>query len=516
MKITRLKITNYRGIAALEASIPPAGAILAGKNRAGKTSVLRAIRAALAAQDIGPDAVRLDAKNAEIIIDLDAVTVRRAITGRGSTLSVTNRDGDKKASPQGFLNDLLGGSPLDPLNLFLAPKKERRSLILAALPVRVTLEQLRAWAPDLGAEHVFDGHGLEVLARVRTLYYDRRTKANAEARAAGEALARLSDAARSQAAEVPAGASEDLAGAAEATAWASAALFALQVQDNEAKCAVERTKGARERVAKLRASAEAERSAAPADAAAEVAAAAKARFDVARAREAELSEQLKAAENERDLAETAIAHFEEVITRRTMQLGRAAELERQAADLETVAALASVQPVAPSALEAASEALARAQEDERAVGTARAAAAGRAQAEQAAANARRAEAEAERLDKIVRALTDEAPAALLKSAASIPIPGLAIDGDDVLLDGKRLDALSGSEQMRFAVEVARRLNAKSKILVCDGLERLDPEQIEQFVAFATADGFQLLASRVAAGELILESLEIEQPKEASA
>jgi hypothetical protein len=88
------------------------------------------------------------------------------------------------------------------------------------------------------------------------------------------------------------------------------------------------------------------------------------------------------------------------------------------------------------------------------------------------------------------------------------IPGLALDGETVTLDGKSLDALSGSEQMRFCIEVARRANAKSRIIVVDGLERIDPEQYAAFVQQATAGGFQLFGTRVAGGGLELEAVEI--------
>ena len=66
MGITRIKITNYRGIEALDSEVPPAGALICGDNGQGKTTVLNAIQAALTAQDIGPDAVRLGADKAEI------------------------------------------------------------------------------------------------------------------------------------------------------------------------------------------------------------------------------------------------------------------------------------------------------------------------------------------------------------------------------------------------------------------------------------------------------------------
>jgi hypothetical protein len=113
----------------------------------------------------------------------------------------------------------------------------------------------------------------------------------------------------------------------------------------------------------------------------------------------------------------------------------------------------------------------------------------------------------------VKTLTHDAPAALLK--ASNAIPGLAIDGDTILLDGRDIEKLSGAEQMRFAVDIAKRLNASTKLLLCDGLERLDPEQCEKFLAFATADGWQLICTKVAGGERVIEAIEAAVTAEAA-
>jgi len=121
-----------------------------------------------------------------------------------------------------------------------------------------------------------------------------------------------------------------------------------------------------------------------------------------------------------------------------------------------------------------------------------------------AASFRALEAEAADLDETVKRLTKDAPADLLRTCEGIP--GLALEGDEVKLDGKSLDMLCGAEQMRFAVELARRANEKIKILVVDGLERLDPELMDVFVAEATRDGWQLLATRVDRGDVVIEAL----------
>ena len=112
---------------------------------------------------------------------------------------------------------------------------------------------------------------------------------------------------------------------------------------------------------------------------------------------------------------------------------------------------------------------------------------------------------AKALTEIVDRLRVDAPRELLERSQGIP--GLGISGDDLTLDGKSIDAVSGKEQMIFAVEVARRANAKAKFLVVDGLERLDADALPVFVAAATRDGFQLLATKVDRGDMVIDAIE---------
>jgi len=120
---------------------------------------------------------------------------------------------------------------------------------------------------------------------------------------------------------------------------------------------------------------------------------------------------------------------------------------------------------------------------------------------------------ARELTAIVDRLRNDAPRELL--AKSEGIRGLGIDGDTLTLDGKSIDAVSGNEQMFFAVEVARRANAKTKILVVDGLERLDPDALPFFINAAARDGFQLIATRVERGEMVLEAIDAHEESEAA-
>jgi hypothetical protein len=193
--ISRIRIKNFRGLEFLDVEIPPAGAIFKGSNGKGKTSAINAIRAALAARDVGPDAIRIGAEKAEILIDADDLTIRRLITPKTSSVRVENAAGDQKRAPQTFLKELLGSSPLDPLDLYLAKPAEQREMVLKAMPIRCTIEDLWRWIP----EHLRDrvnlmlaaksfqpmpletSHGLDVVDLFHGVAYELRREANAEA-----------------------------------------------------------------------------------------------------------------------------------------------------------------------------------------------------------------------------------------------------------------------------------------------------------------------------------------------
>lgn len=510
MKLSRISVTNYRGIATLEQDIAPAGTIVSGSNGKGKTSFLKAIRAALAAQDIGTDAVRLGEDRAEILINIDDIAVRRVITQKGPSLTVT-RGGMNAKAPQTFLSELLGTSPLDPLDLLLARPKERRAKILEALPLAVTIEQLRTWVPSLPDTDV-SGHGLEVLARVRAKYYADRTEAKKRREAADVEAKRAGDAATAAGLLVKATA-PSLDVAKRALDDARANLARLEAQDDEATKGEARTQGTRDKVAKLRTTAAALRERAKAARPGDGEAEARGRVAAAQDRVASLERELSEAKQSLLQARDEVAAFEQ-----QQAIARGLETEANAAattadDIEATLAETAAPRVAEGAFK---EARARAAATETALFEA-----------QTADNARSLEtarhtaheayeavaAEVDELESIMKTLTSDAPAELLAGAKAIP--GLGLDGDDVTLDGKKLDALCGAESMRFCVDIAKRLNAKSRILIVDGLERLDPEQREDFVRFATADGFQLLASCVDRGEPVFAAIEDDSQPEAA-
>jgi hypothetical protein len=191
--ITRIEATDVCCFRTFAMDVSPSGALIEGGNAKGKTSVLNMLVAALVEKGASKDMIRKGAEKGEILVRIDDLFVKRVMHGGDkyrSTLRITDEKGRIVPEPAAFLKNLLGLSPLDPIELFLETDKgKRRAKILSAIPCTVTEEQLAAWVPEgtdliaLVGEGAYgcadvSGHGLEVIERARKALYGRRTEAN--------------------------------------------------------------------------------------------------------------------------------------------------------------------------------------------------------------------------------------------------------------------------------------------------------------------------------------------------
>lgn len=129
--------------------------LIAGKNTAGKSSLMDALSAALGGKDALPaDPVRHGAERAEIVVALDGgrYTITRTITGKGkeakSSLRIVGPDGPV-AAPQTWLDALVSGRFLDPVAFLARDAKAQRQTLLALVGVDVD-------ALDADRKAVFD------------------------------------------------------------------------------------------------------------------------------------------------------------------------------------------------------------------------------------------------------------------------------------------------------------------------------------------------------------------------
>lgn len=242
-RIVKLEIHKFLGIEHLELSDIGQVTVIEGPNRQGKTSVPKAIEAAFASGGKSPELIRLGEDKAEILLELDGdVLVRRTITeASGSTARVTKRvDEETEATiskPQAYLAALYGDRMrFEPLAFVDLPADKQRDLLMGLMPIEVTREQLAA---DLGEEFLgvdFRQHGLQVVADVEKLLYDRRKEANGVAK-------ERADRAKALQGGVPEGFDEGQ--------WRGADVSALQKQIGDAAALKERKAQAESRVAEF-------------------------------------------------------------------------------------------------------------------------------------------------------------------------------------------------------------------------------------------------------------------------
>jgi len=499
MKVRAVEISNICGLEELIIDVGDGGLLVCGDNGVGKTSVLTAIKVALAGRGIGDEAIRVGADQASVQIRIDDKTVRKVL-GRGSKLDVTNDDGARYPKPVAMLQRMLGTDSIDPLALLQKDAKKVKAAVFAACPVEVSREFLCEYVPRLPEGFDTSGHGLDVIEQLRKIAYDKRTAANARSKELAETARRAQEHANSLAQAVSGEPADPIAATATRDE-AKVACDRLQGRHEQAQKQAEATASQRAHATGLRERAEQLRSdASPVPASVLEAA----RGDRAAAQE--LVDRLTAelARAKATLAEKseATVALERQADNAMGLLEKAYGLDEQADELEASIAALAVEPVPAEAIEAAKSTVEQAEAD---LAVAVADADARLRSTQAnIANdearyvAESAAREAARLDEMVKRLTNEAPAALVDQSGGIP--GLTVQGDDIYLDGVNFSVLNGAQRVRLAVQIAKRTIAlrapEARVLICDGLEALSKKTMEVFVQEATEGGWQLFGSRV--------------------
>ncbi len=95
----------------------------------------------------------------------------------------------------------------------------------------------------------------------------------------------------------------------------------------------------------------------------------------------------------------------------------------------------------------------------------------------------------------------------LLDGADLPLPGLSVVEGELTYSGHRWDNMSGSDQLKVAVAIVRKLNPKCGFVLMDKLEQMDLETLTEFGAWLETEGLQAIATRVSTGpecEIIIE------------
>ena len=88
---------------------------------------------------------------------------------------------------------------------------------------------------------------------------------------------------------------------------------------------------------------------------------------------------------------------------------------------------------------------------------------------------------------------------LLKNA-DLPLPELSVRDGAITYKGHLWSDMSGSDQLKAATAIVRRLNPKCGFVLLDKLEQMDPDTLREFGEWLEAEGLQAIATRVSTGD----------------
>lgn len=95
----------------------------------------------------------------------------------------------------------------------------------------------------------------------------------------------------------------------------------------------------------------------------------------------------------------------------------------------------------------------------------------------------------------------------LLNGADLPLPGLSVEDGVLTYNGKRWRDMSGSDQLRVATAIVRRLNPDCGFVLLDKLEQMDMTTLTEFGRWLEAEHLQAIATRVSTGsecQIIIE------------
>lgn len=466
MNIVLLQIQNLLGLSDIEIK-PGKVTLVEGKNGAGKSAVVDAIMSLADHKGIKGEIVTQGADAGIVYVKFDDGTqVRKRFNADGkATVQVTTADGDKKASPQGWLETLFGSQIVNPVQFLKMDDKQRAKTLLSAMPISVTEDDLLDWfGLELGID--CDRHGLAVVADAEKAIYNLRGEANSEHKTLSNELSVLEQ-------QIPDGFDPD--------EWEGVDTSSLTSQLQEiGRLEAEQRAKFSEAVQVSHNASKAQTSANECDSTIE-----KLRGNIAQFQQRIEECEQRIAEEERDKAEL-VSEAERLHELSAEIYGEAeavvvpdkAEIEQKLSDYTS--AQRTIQTINTR------EAL-------------------RAKVAQAKAKADELTAKVE--------VARSKPAELL-SSAEFPVEGLAYEDGTITVNGLSLDSLSDGEALMLGVQVAKATSGRLGLIVIDGAEDLDPDNLQALLDMGVKDpNHNYILTRVTGGALEVRNVGDETPEE---
>lgn len=104
----------------------------------------------------------------------------------------------------------------------------------------------------------------------------------------------------------------------------------------------------------------------------------------------------------------------------------------------------------------------------------------------------------DQLTKQIQDVRDERTSLL--DSADLPLPGLSVEDGELVFEGQKWDNMSGSQQLRVATAIVRKLKPECGFVLLDKLEQMDIPTLTEFGKWLESEGLQAIATRVSSGE----------------
>lgn len=88
----------------------------------------------------------------------------------------------------------------------------------------------------------------------------------------------------------------------------------------------------------------------------------------------------------------------------------------------------------------------------------------------------------------------------LLNSANLPLADLSVENGELTYRGFKWDNLSGSEQLKVATAIVRKLNPNCGFVLLDKLEQMDANTLNEFGEWLETEGLQAIATRVSTGD----------------
>ena len=167
MKISKISIKNLFGIT--EKELDGNSVELVGKNGAGKSSVIDAIRLALTNSSNRDYKVRKGETEGEIIIETDTgLNIARKIRTNKADYKSIKQAGKEVNSPESFLKDIFTSLQLNPVEFLAMSKNDQNATILNMIEYPWSLDTIKEWFGEIPSWLNYDQNILQILNDVQS------------------------------------------------------------------------------------------------------------------------------------------------------------------------------------------------------------------------------------------------------------------------------------------------------------------------------------------------------------